>query len=140
MQKASRILLLVATIVSTVVGALLLACVPALFVLGVSPTIANMLRDAINSGEIKNDPNVPVDTAILILQIVFIVTAVVLLTIGVCAVINAIISSKTRKNPTRGLYIACIVTGALSTDFSIVAGILGLITLSKQERNKQIVE
>ena len=140
MQKASRILLLVATIVSTVVGALLLACVPALFVLGVSPTIANMLRDAINSGEIKNDPNVPVDTAILILQIVFIVTAVVLLTIGVCAVINAIISSKTRKNPTRGLYIACIVTGALSTDFSIVAGILGLITLSKQERNKEIVE
>ena len=140
MQKASRILLLVATIVSTVVGALLLACVPALFVLGVSPAIANMLRDAINSGEIKNDPNVPVDTAILILQIVFIVTAVVLLTIGVCAVINAIISSKTRKNPTRGLYIACIVTGALSTDFSIVAGILGLITLSKQERNKEIVE
>ena len=140
MQKASRILLLVATIVSTVVGALLLACVPALFVLGVSPTIANMLRDAINSGEIKNDPNVPVDTAILILQIVFIVTAVVLLTIGVCAVITAIISSKTRKNPTRGLYIACIVTGALSTDFSIVAGILGLITLSKQERNKEIVE
>lgn len=140
MQKASKTLLLVATIVSTVVGALIIALVPFLIVLGVSPTIANMLREAINSGEIKNDSSIPVDTVILILQTIFIVTGVMLAVVGGCCVVNAVIASKTRRAPTRNLYIACIVTGALSTNFSLVAGILGLIALSRQQRNQQIVE
>lgn len=140
MQKASKTLLLVATIVSTVVGALIIALVPFLIVLGVSPTIANMLREAINSGEIKNDSSIPVDTVILILQTIFVVTGVILALLGASCVVNAIISSKARRAPTRNLFVACIITGALSTNFSLVGGILGLIALSKQESTKQIVE
>lgn len=140
MQKTSRTLLLVATIVSTVVGAIILALVPVLIILGVSPTISNMLREAIANGEIKNDSSVSADTAVLIIQTIFIVTGVILTVVGGCCVVNAVIASITRRAPTRNLYIACIVTGALSTDFSLVAGILGLIALSRQERNQQTVE
>lgn len=140
MQKASSTLLLVATIVSTVAGAIILALVPALIISGISPTISNMLREAIANGDIKNDSSISADTAVLIIQTVFIVTGVMLATVGGCCVVNAVIASKTRRAPTRNLYIACIVTGALSTDFSLVAGILGLIALSRQERNQQIVE
>lgn len=142
MLKASRALLRVATILGTVCGALILACVPALLVIGVSPTIHDMLVNAVNDGSIKVHSNVELTAQqiVLGLQIVFVSTAVVLLIIGVMCVVNAIIASKTREEPTRGRYIACIVTGALSTDFSIVAAIFGLICLSKQEQTKKLEE
>ena len=101
-----------------------------------------MLIKAIEDGSIAVHSNhdIPAKDIVLIFQISFILTGVVLLIVGAMCVANAIIASKTRNEPTRGRYIACIVTGALSTDFSIVGGILGLIYLKRQERQKQIEE
>ncbi len=142
MLKASRSLLRVAAIVGTVCGALILACVPAFFIIGFSSTIRDMLVEAIDNGTITahSDAGLGTEEIVLVFQIMFIVSGFVLLIIGVLCVVNAIIASKTRREPTRGRYIACIVTGALSTDFSLVAGILGLVNLGREERKKQFEE
>ena len=140
MLKASRTLLRVATIFGTVCGALILACVPVLLVLGVSPTIHDMLVKAIQDGQIHTDLDLPAEQIVLGLQISFIASAVMLIFVGGCCVANALISSKTREQPTRGRYIACIITGALSTEFSIVGAIFGLISLKKSERLLKLEE
>lgn len=134
MLKASKVLLRVAAIVGTVCGALILACVPFFFVIGFSSTIRDMLIKAMNDGTITTNTNdLPYETIVLGLQIMFIALGFTLLLVGACCVVNAVIAVKTREEPTRGRYIACIVTGALSTDFSIIAAIFGLICL--KERN-----
>ena len=142
MLKASRALLKVATIIGTICGALILAFVPACFVLGFSNTIRDMLVKAINDGEVTIHSSVDLkpEQIALMIQVMFIVLGFTLLPIGVLCVINAMISSKTRNEPTRGRYIACIVTGALSTDFSIIAGIFGLICLNRESRQNKIEE
>ena len=140
MFKASRTLLKVATIVGTIVGALLFATVPFFFVIGFSPTIRNMLIKAMDDGTITVHGSLSFDEIVLILQAFFVVIGFVLLIIGAMCVINAIISSKARQEPTRNLYIACIVTGALSTNFSLIAGIFGLICLANEERQKRFEE
>ena len=141
MLKASRVLLRVAAIVGTVCGALLLACVPAFFIIGFSNRIHDMLVEAMNDGTINTHTNdLSFESIAFGLQIMFIVLGFTLLLIGVTCVINAVISVKTRNEPTRGRYIACIVTGALSTDFSIIAAIFGLICLHKAERQNKLEE
>ena len=141
MLKASRVLLKVATILGTICGALILACVPVFFVLGFSTTIRDMLVQAMNDGTIiTNTHDLPYEKVVILLQVMFVILGFMLLIIGVCCVVNAIIAVRTRNEPTRGRYIACIVTGALSTDFSLIAGIFGLICLSRQERQKKIEE
>ena len=142
MLKACRTLLKVATILGTVLGACILATVPAFMIIGFSSTIRDMLIEAIKEGTITvhSDADLPVETIVLVFQICFIVTGFVLLIVGAMCVANAIIASKTRNEPTRGRYIACIVTGALSTDFSLIAAIFGLICLKRQERQKQLEE
>lgn len=141
MLKASRVLLKVATILGTICGALILACVPVFFVLGFSTTIRDMLVQAMNDGTIiTNTHDLPYEKVAILLQVMFVILGFMLLIIGVCCVVNAIIAVRTRNEPTRGRYIACIVTGALSTDFSLIAGIFGLICLSRQERQKKIEE
>ena len=139
MLKASRALLRVAAIVGTVCGALLLACVPFFFVIGFSSTIRDMLVQAMKDGTITVEgKDLPYEQLVFIFQLMFVALGFALMTIGVCCVVNAIIAVRTRNEPTRGRYIACIVTGALSTDFSIIAAIFGLICLKKQERLKEI--
>ena len=138
MEKASRALLKVAAIFGTVCGALILACVPVMLVLGISPTIREMLTTAIEDGSIHTDLDLPAAQIALGVQIVLIVTAVMLIFVGGCCVANAIISSKTREEPTRGRYIACIITGALSTDFSIIGSVFGLIVLKRKERRQKL--
>ena len=140
MEKAARTLLRVAAIVSTVVGALILACVPAFLVIGISPTIHQMLVKAIEEGTIHTDVNVPAETIVIALQCIFISLAVVFIFLGGVCVANAIIASKTRNEPTKGRYVACIVTGLLSTDFSAIAAIFGLIVLSRKARRAKLEE
>ena len=141
MLKSCRVLLRVATILGTICGALILACVPAFFIIGFSSTIRDMLVEAMNDGTITVNANdLPYEKVAIVFQAMFVFLGFVLLIIGAMCVINAIIASKTRNEPTRKRYIACIVTGALTTDFSLVAGILGLICLNKQERQKKLEE
>ena len=141
MLKASRVLLKVAAILGTVLGAIFLASVPVFLVIGFSTTIRDMLIEAFNNGTISTTfEDASYETIVLVLQIVFISLGFVFLIIGGMCVANAIIASKTRNEPTRGRYIACIITGALSTDFSLVGGIFGLICLSRQQRKPEIEE
>ena len=141
MLKASRSLLRVAAIVGTVCGALILACVPAFFIIGFSNTIRDMLVEAMKDGTVTfRDTSASYETLVFIIQGIFVSLGFTLLIIGVMCVVNAILSLRTRNEPTRGRYIACIVTGALSTDFSLIAGIFGLICLGREERRKKLEE
>ena len=141
MLKASRSLLRVAAIVGTVCGALILACVPAFFIIGFSSTIRDMLVEAMKDGTVTfRDTSASYETLVFIIQGTFVSLGFTLLVIGVMCVVNAIISTRTRNEPTRGRYIACIVTGALSTDFSLIAGIFGLICLAREENKKKLEE
>lgn len=141
MQKASNVLLKVATIVGTVAGAIILAIVPFLLVIGFSTTIRDMLYEAMKDGTITVQGDAtPYEVGVFIIQFTFIALGFALLIVGASCVVNAIIASKTRREPTRGLYIACIVTGALSTDFSLVAGIFGLICLNRELTRKRFEE
>ena len=141
MFKACRALLRVATIVGTICGALILACVPAFFVIGFSNTIHNMLVDAMKEGTVTVEgTSASYETIAFVIQGMFIGLGFTLLIVGAMCVVNAILSLRTRNEPTRGRYIACIVTGALSTDFSLIAGIFGLICLGREERRKKLEE
>lgn len=141
MLKASRSLLRVAAIVGTVCGALILACVPAFFIIGFSSTIRDMLVEAMKDGTVTfRDTSASYETLVFIIQGIFVSLGFTLLIIGVMCVVNAIIATRTRNEPTRGRYIACIVTGALSTDFSLIAGIFGLICLAREENKKKLEE
>ncbi len=141
MLKASRSLLRVAAIVGTVCGALILACVPAFFIIGFSSTIGDMLVEAMKDGTVTvHDTSASYETLVFIIQGIFVSLGFTLLIIGVMCVVNAIIATRTRNEPTRGRYIACIVTGALSTDFSLIAGIFGLICLAREENKKKLEE
>ena len=141
MLKASRSLLRVSAIVGTVCGALILACVPAFFIIGFSSTIGDMLVEAMKDGTVNvHDTSASYETLVFIIQGIFVSLGFTLLIIGVMCVVNAIIATRTRNEPTRGRYIACIVTGALSTDFSLIAGIFGLICLGREERRKILEE
>ncbi len=141
MFKASRSLLRVAAIVGTVCGALILACVPAFFIIGFSSKIGDMLVEAMKDGTVTvHDSSASYETLVFIIQGIFVSLGFTLLIIGVMCVVNAIIATRTRNEPTRGRYIACIVTGALSTDFSLIAGIFGLICLAREENKKKLEE
>ena len=141
MLKASRSLLRVAAIVGTVCGALILACVPAFFIIGFSGTIRDMLVEAMKDGTVAvHGTSASYETVAFIIQGTFVSLGFTLLIIGVMCVVNAIIATRTRNEPTRGRYIACIVTGALSTDFSLIAGIFGLICLAREENKKKLEE
>ncbi len=141
MFKASRSLLRVAAIVGTVCGALILACVPAFFIIGFSSKIGDMLVEAMKDGTVTvHGTSASYETLVFIIQGIFVSLGFTLLIIGVMCVVNAIIATRTRNEPTRGRYIACIVTGALSTDFSLIAGIFGLICLAREENKKKLEE
>ena len=142
MLKASNALLKVAAIFGTIAGALVLASVPVFFVIGFSSTIRDMLVQAVNDGTItvEGSGSSSAEALVLVLQVMFVTLGFTLLVVGAMCVVNAIIAVRTRREPTRGRYIACIITGALSTDFSVIAGIFGLICLGRMERRKQLEE
>ena len=141
MLNTSNVFLKVATIIGTIIGALFLASVPVYFVIGFSNVIHGMLVDAMNDGTITvQNANLSFEEIAVLLQGMFIGLGFMFLVLGGICVANAIISSITRREPTRGRYIACIITGAMSTDFSVVAGILGLINLSREKRQKEFEE
>lgn len=142
MLRISRIFLKIATIVSTVTGAIILACSPVFLVLGFSSKIRDMVVTAINDGTINatSSAGLTTEQMVSVFQGSFIACGFVLIVLGIMCVVNAVLSSKTRSEPSKERYIACIVTGALSTDLSIPGAILGLIASKKEENNSQIEE
>ena len=87
MLKASRSLLRVAAIVGTVCGALILACVPAFFIIGFSSTIRDMLVEAMKDGTVTvHDTSASYETLVFIIQGIFVSLGFTLLIIGVMCV------------------------------------------------------
>ena len=135
MKKVSNIFLKVAHILGIIVGILLLVT----FVGAVVASFLPETRDALieifqnNGVDFGDDP----ESLALMAQILMIVYSFVFIILGVICIIDAIVAKKTIENPTKGRYIACIILGAMSTDFSLVAGILGLISLNKENAQKQ---
>ena len=77
------------------------------------------------------------EQVVYVWQLLIISSATAFVWLGVMCIVDAVISKKAMDNPSKGHYIACIVLGAMSTDFSVVGGILGLIALSKENKTKQ---
>lgn len=142
MLRISRTFLKIAKIVSTVCAGIMLACAPVMLVLGFSGTIHDMLLAAINDGTltVSSSAGLTNEQIVAVFQGTYIASGFVLLFFGGVCLANALISSKTSREPTRNRYIACIVTGALSTDFSIPAAILGLISMKQEEQKPEIEE
>lgn len=141
MERTSNTFLKVGMIVSLVVGAIVLCCVPLFLVIGFSSNIREMILEDINSGRISYQGNgVTPEEFVTIMQVTFVTLGFVMLTIGAICIANAFICSAARKSQTRGLYIAAIITGAMSTDFAIPGGVLGLISLSKKSKKQNQIE
>lgn len=142
MGRTSDTFLKVGMIVSIIAGAIILMSTPVFFVTGFSKSIREMIIENINNGTIAYDGNgLTPEEFVTVMQVTFATLGFVMLLLGVLCFVNAFVSSAARRNKTHGLYIAAIITGAMSTDFSIPGGILGLISLSKEaKKNNQIEE
>ena len=141
MERISNTFLKVGMIVSLVAGAIILCCVPVFFVIGFSSNIRDMILEDIDNGRISYQGNgVTPEEFVTIMQVTFAALGFVMLIIGAICFANAFICSAARKSQTRGLYIAAIITGAMSTDFAIPGGVLGLISLSKKAKKQNQIE
>lgn len=135
MKKASFILFKISGIVAIVYSIIGAIYVPIAFAIGFSQKIHEMVTDAYNSGYI-NAPfgaNLDGESYATILQWILVSLGFVLLIETVACVVAYIISSKVRKEATRGLLIASIIVGPFSVSAMIVGGILGLIALKKEQ-------
>lgn len=137
MKKASNILLKIAHIFSLVMGILLLiSFVPMICVAFLPQVRESFIQVFVNNGvDFGDDPEIAATVA----QILMISYALIFVFLGAMCIVNAAICKNTINAPTKGRYIACIILGAMSTDISVIGGILGLIALSK-ENNQQKLE
>lgn len=139
MKKASVILFKISTILNAIVGTLILISACAFLIMGFSAHINGMLAEAYDNGTISWPaffPEMNGEVYALYMQIVLIVLGFEFIALGVVAVIASIVAIRVRKEPTRGLLIGSIILGLFSVETMVVAGILGLIALNKEQLQK----
>lgn len=123
-------------IFSIIAAIIILPSSPILLIMGFSSEIREEVLNNIHNGTISYHGNgMTPEEFVTVMQATFAALGIMMIVVGIACVINAIISSLAMRKGTRGLYIAAIITGVLSTDFSIPGGILGLILLSR-DKNK----
>ena len=133
MKRASNILLKVGMILGFVCGGLLLLGSLLFIIYGVSPVIREMLIELYNSGSINSDlPDAESFAAFF--QKFFLSFGLVYIALGVACIADAVVCSISLRQPSKGHYLACIILGAFSTELSLVGGILGLISLNRENR------
>ena len=135
MGKISNTMLKIGMILSIVCSAILLFTSPFLITIGVSPHIREMIIEGVKNGDINSDYAPEIAAAIV--QGLALGAGITYVLLGALCVADAIVASLTLKEPSRGRYIACIVLGTMSTNFTIAGGILGLIYSARVERNKR---
>ena len=138
MERASRILIKVGMIVSIVYAAIMLFSSPFMIVMGVSSHIHDMIVDGVSNGEIYSD--LSPEQAAIVVQATLLSLGIMFIIFGLVGLIDAIIASKTLREPSKNRYIACIILGALSTELTLVGGILGLISLSRKNRKQDYID
>lgn len=139
MKKASDILLLIAGIVSIMAGIFYLVLMIVFFVLGSvdTSTIAQYIRE----GKINSSVNGTAEEQAEVIKILFVVLAIVFLFLTVFTVVNAVISFVGKARGTKGLYIANIVFGILSSVvLNLVGGILGVVAVSQDNGPTQVTQ
>lgn len=134
MKKASFILLKISGIIAIVCAIIFAIDLPIAFAIGFSRVIHEMLVDAYNDGYI-NAPfgDFTGESFATTVQTILVVAGFVLLIETAICVVAYIISSKARKEATRGLLIAAIILGPFTISTMTVGGILGLIALNKEQ-------
>ena len=137
MKKAAETLYIIGFILCIVAAAFLLLPSPVLIVLGVSPKINSMVVDAIKEYATDSFASEHAQLFASLLQTCFILSAVFCILIGLACVVNAIVISRTRKEETRGLYIATIILGAFTVNITILAGIFSLIADNKKSQQEE---
>ena len=132
MRKISKILYLIAAILSICAAVCYLLLGVTFVVLGALPQFGDFLMEQISVGNITSTlPGGPYEQAYA-MQITLLVIGIIFLLDIVLLVGNAILSFKGRKIDCKGLAILNIVSGVLTgIEFNLVAGILHLIYLSK---------
>lgn len=133
MKRASNILLRVGMILGFVCGGLLLLSSLVFIIYGVSPVIREMLIELYNSGDVNTDlPNA--ESFATFFQTFFLTIGIIYVGLGVVCISSAIVNSITLREPTKSHYLACIILGAISTEISLVGGILGFVALNRENR------
>ena len=139
MRKASRIVLIVATILSWVsFGSLLLASV-VMFVCA-SPFVINGILQGIESGDITVHGDIPPEAIPAMLTGLFVGLGVGFIILSVFCLLCAVFSNKAKEKEETGPYVTAIVFGALTGMYaSIVGSIFGLIA-EKQRKNAEVID
>ena len=135
MRKASRILFLVAGILSIVAAVTLLIIGIVCAVMG-SPAMVDAIREGIKNGSIVvKGSSSDIELAIQIYQSTMLSTAVTMFVFMAFNIVNIVFSFIARKKQSKGVLILNIVFGALScVEVNLVGGILGLIANARQPK------
>ena len=123
------------TIIGAIFGGLLLANSPVYFFGGFSTHIHEMLVDAYDSGAVTFPiiQNLDGEGYATIIQGVMIGIGLFMVIIGIISVVVSVLCVRVRKKMTRALLIVLIILGFLSFDVPAIGGIIGLVTLKKQQ-------
>ena len=135
MKRLSRTFLNVGIVISWIAVGVLAFTGLVCIIAGVLPPIHDAIRTGIENGNVQSDfPDA--DTAIAFYIAVMVTSGVVCLMFIPLPIINAVLSKKALTNPTRGLYISCMIFGSINSKFTLAGGILGMIALARENRRK----
>ena len=130
MEKAKRILF-------TISGALSIAMIFVWLMLGI------VFICIANNAELMNRMSEEIEEKVVagFFEILFGLFGAIFLYFSVMNIFSAIFAFKGRNSDSKSMMILNIVFGALAAmEVSIVGGILGLISISRKNRRKQIIE
>ena len=134
MKKASRIVLLVGSIIGFVgAGALLLTGI--LFIVFGTPAFAEIIKEGVEKCTIHTTAVDP-ETAATIWQFTFLSNGIVMLIIAIIMALSGLFGLRARKLETKKAYIVSIVFGAMMNEVNLVGSILGLIAWKRAENRK----
>lgn len=135
MKRASDILLKISYIFGLVMGILLLVSfVPTICIAFLPEAREAFIQVLENNGaDFGDDP----EAIALIVQLSIVCYSLVFVFLGTLCIVDAVISKKALNEPSKNRYIACIILGAMSVEFSLIGGILGLVALNRENNRKQ---
>ena len=140
-MKVSKVLMTVGAILEIVAAVSVFICGVVFFVLA-APALKDFVLELIDKGVIKvhNNTGVSNEEILTIIQGAFIAVGVTLILLVPLFVVAAVIGFKGREPKDRGILIANIVMGAITSEyFLLVAGILGVIFFNKG-RNPKVID
>ena len=136
MKRASNILFKVGIAVQFVLMGTFIS-LGLFFLLFTSPGMRDIIIQGLEEGWIETTMEGTPEEIAAAVQMVYGALAAVFIPIAILALVSALLCIKAVKRPSRGVYIANIIFGALTdSGLPIVGAILGLITLSQEEKKE----